>query len=136
MMEHTALSNALFNKSLVLVKASADTSYRIIETLLQKQENVDVRWHSETIEALADIFFSKPKLIIVFEDTNTEGFDFLELVRNNAQFANTQAFLIMPEPLKMRHKLRKSLGKTERFNTPIDHERFLEMFKKTLAEHS
>lgn len=132
-MEQASLSNALFNKSLVLVKASADTSYRIIETLLQKQFNVEIRWHSETIEALADIFFSKPKLIIVFEDTNTEGFDFLELVRNNSQFADTQAFLILPEPLKLKHKLRKSLGKTERFSTPIEHERFFELLTKTIA---
>lgn len=132
-MEHAALSNTLFNKFLVLVKASADTSYRIIETLLQKQDNVEVRWHSETIEALADIFFSKPKLIIVFEDTNTEGFDFLDLVRNNPQFADTQAFLILPEPLKFKHKLRKSLGKTERFNTPIDHRHFFELLTKTLT---
>jgi hypothetical protein len=132
-MEHAAFSNALFNKSLVLVKASADTSYRIIETLLKQQENIEVRWHSDTIEALADIFFSKPKLLIVFEDSNTEGFDFLELVRNNPQFVELQAFLILPEPLKLKHKLRKSLGKTERFSTPIDHGHFFEVLKKTLA---
>ena len=132
-MEHIALSNALFNKSLVLVKASADTSYRVIETPLKKQGNLEIRWHSDTIEALADIFFSKPKLIIVFEDSNTEGLDFLELVRNNPQFADLQAFLVLPEPLKLKHKLRKSLGKTERFSTPIDHERFFELLTKTLA---
>lgn len=132
-MENVAFSNALFNKSLVLVKASADTSYRIIETLLKQQENVEIRWHSDTIEALADIFFSKPRLVIVFEDSNTEGFDFLELVRNNPQFVDLQAFLILPEPLKFKHKLRKSLGKTERLNTPIEHDRFFELLKKTLA---
>lgn len=132
-MEQPDFSNPLFQKPLVLVKASADTSYRIINTLLQKQEGVEVRWHSDTIEALADIFFSKPKLLIVFEDSNDEGLEFLELVRNNPQFTDLRAFLILPQPLKLKHKMRKSLGNTERFSTPIDHSLFFDNLKKLLS---
>lgn len=131
-MEHD-YANPLFQKALVLVKASAETSYRIVETLLEKQPGVESRWHSDTIEALADIFFSKPRLLIVFEDSNDEGFNFLELVRNNPQFVDLPAFLVLPEPLKWKHKIKKPLGNTERFSTPIQHKLFFEELTKRLA---
>lgn len=134
-MEHTNFANPLLQKALVIVKASADTSYRIIETLLQKEPRVEARWHSDTIEALADIFFSKPQLLIVFEDSNDEGFAFLELVRNNSQFRELPAFLVLPEPLKWKHKIRKSLGNTERLSTPIQHKLFFEELTKILTAH-
>ncbi len=131
-MEHNQLGNPLLQRALVIVKASADTSYRIIETLLQKEPAVEARWHSDTIEALADIFFSKPQLLIIFEDSNDDGFAFLELVRNNPQFRELPVFLILPEPLKWKHKIRKSLGNTERLSTPIQHKLFFEQLTKIL----
>ncbi len=126
-------SHSLFQKPLVLIKASSETSFRIVETLLQGREDLELRWHSDTIEALADIFFSKPKLLIVFEDSNTEGIQFLELVRNNAQFREMSAFLILPEPLKFKHKLKKPLNVTERFTTPLNHGLFFESLTKALG---
>lgn len=97
----------------------SDASYRLVERQIGGIDNVEMRWHSETIEALADIFMSHPVLLVVFGDTNAETLDFVQLVRNNRHFRELPIFAVLPEPQRMRQKMDKRLN-IEKFSTPLD----------------
>lgn len=110
-----------FRIPLILVVAFSESAYRIIENHLQKyfEGQAEIRWHSDTIEALADIFMSKPDLLIIFGDNNQEGLDFLQLVRNNHNFKSLPVFMVFPEPLRYKDK-KNRLNIAEVFSTPIN----------------
>lgn len=104
---------------LILIFSPSDASYRLLERNLTRLPQTEIRWHSETIEALADLFMSRPGLLMVFGDTNAETMEFIQLVRNNHQFREQAIFAILPEPQRLRQKIDKR-QKIERFSTPID----------------
>lgn len=97
----------------------SEASFRLVERQIGGIDNVEMRWHSETIEALADIFMSHPVLLVVFGDTNVETLEFVQLVRNNRNFRELPIFAVLPEPQRMRQKMDKRLN-IEKFSTPLD----------------
>ncbi|HEY9840849.1 MAG TPA: hypothetical protein V6D23_10365 [Candidatus Obscuribacterales bacterium] len=113
------LSGNPFGQQLVLAVTPSETSFRLLERQLSRLEDVELRWHSETIEALADIFMSRPALLVVFGDTNAQTLEFIQLVRNNRQFRDLVVFAVLPEPVRMGQKVGKRLN-IERFTTPLE----------------
>src|SRR5688500_7619212 len=87
-----------FGHPLVLVVSPSEGSFRLIERQLGRLPDAELTWHSETIEALADIFMSRPALLVVFGDSNAETLEFVRLVRNNRQFRDLPIFAVLPEP--------------------------------------
>lgn len=104
----------------ILVWTPSESSFRIIERVLGKLDNVEVHWHSSIIDALADIFMRRPPLILVFGDTNPESLEFARLVRNHADFKKTPLFAVLPENIKLQSRLIKKLQITEIFQTPVE----------------
>ncbi|MGV3526100.1 MAG: hypothetical protein ACO1RX_17910 [Candidatus Sericytochromatia bacterium] len=110
-----------FRKQLMLVMAPSEASFRILEKTLGRFPQGELRWHSETIDALADVFMAKPQILLVFGDSNQESLAFIRLVRNNSQFHDMPIFAIFPEPERFGQRLtRKGLSIQEVFSTPID----------------
>lgn len=110
----------IFDHHLVLVVASTDTSFRLVERNTHTIKNIDLKWQSQTIEALADIFMFRPALIIVFCDTNQEGLEFMSLVRNHPDFKQTPAVVICPEPLRNKKRLMRKYHLHDILETPLD----------------
>lgn len=108
-----------FGQPLVLVVSPSEASFRLIERQLARLPEAELLWHSDTIEALADIFMSRPALLVVFGDSNSETLEFVKLVRNNRQFRELPIFAVLPEPMRLGQKLDKRLN-IERFSTPLD----------------
>jgi hypothetical protein len=108
-----------FQKKLAVVMASNETSFRLIERVLVRVPDIDLRHCKSKIEALAEIFMFKPGLVIAFCDKNEETLSFIQLVRNNANFRNTPVFAVFTEPQTWRQKLRRGLHIAEKFETPL-----------------
>lgn len=108
-----------FGHYVVLVFSPSEASFRLLERHLGSLEGAELRWHSDTIEGLADIFMSHPALLVVFGNTNTETMDFIQLVRNNRNFRDLAIFAVLPEPMRLRHKMSKR-NNIERFGTPLE----------------
>lgn len=115
----SSLASNPFHHHLILVVSPSESSFRLVERNLNRLTDCELRWHSETIEALADIFMSRPALLVVFGDSNAEGLEFIQLVRNNRQFRELPVFAVLPEPVKLGQKAGKRLN-IERFSTPLD----------------
>lgn len=117
---HTAFSEMVLQERLVLVVSPSEVSFNLIERTLGRISDAELRWHSDTIEALADIFMSHPHLLVVFGDSNHETLEFIQLVRNNSDFQALTVYAVLPEPLKFRQRFTKHLKIAEVFSTPID----------------
>ncbi len=123
-----------FRVPLVLVFATSDTSFRILQKSLGHREDFELRWHSETIEALADIFMQKPDLLIIFQEKNEESLAFLQLVRNRKACRGIPVFVVFPQV--QRFALRwggNRFNILERFVTPIDHQRLIQRTRETIG---
>lgn len=120
----SSLTSNPFRHHLILVITPSDASYRLVERNLNSLTDCELRWHSDTIEALADIFMSRPALLVVFGDTNAEGLEFIQLVRNNQHFRELPIFAVLPEPVKIGQNAGKRLN-IERFTTPLDSSQLL-----------
>ena len=103
----------------IIIFSPSDSSYRLVERHLERIPQVELRWHSDTIEALADLFMSHPGIVVVFGDSNAQGYDFIRLIRNNPHFRDQPIFAVLPEPENFKDKLNKRMS-IERFSTPID----------------
>jgi len=123
-------ADAVLRDRLILVVSPSEVSFSILERTLDNVPNTELRWHSNTIEALADIFMSKPDLLLVFGDTNHESLEFAQLVRNNQDFQQLEVYIIFPEPLNFRQRFIRHLKVSEVFSTPIDTGR---LFKQAAA---
>lgn len=117
---HTLFSDTVLRDRLILIYSPSEVSFSIVERTLDRVSNSELRWHSNTIEALADIFMSKPDLLLVFGDSNHESLEFVQLVRNNPDFQELPIYAVFPEPLKFRHRFIRHLKISEIFSTPID----------------
>jgi len=104
----------------ILIMTPNESSFRLLERTLMKLEGLELHWHTRVIDALADIFMLRPALIVVFGDTNQESLDFIQLVRNHADFRKTAIFVVLPENVKLKSRLRKKLNIMEVFETPIE----------------
>lgn len=120
----TIFTDAVLRKRLILLLSPSEVSFSLVEKIVDRIPNTEFRWHSNIIEALADIFMSKPDLLIVFGDSNHESLEFVQLVRNNPDFQNLSIYTILPEPLNFRQRFLGHLKITETFSTPIDSVRF------------
>ena len=103
----------------MLIFTPSETSFRILERHLARLPESELHWHSDTIEALADIFMSRPLLLVVFGDNNAETLAFIRLVRNNSQFRELPVFAVLPEPERLGQRLGRRMN-IERFGTPLD----------------
>lgn len=121
---------------LILVISPSEASFRLIERILEKLPDTELRWHSRTIEALADIFMARPDLVVVFGDSNQESFGFIQLVRNNTDFHATPVFAVLPEPLRLRHRFVRHLKISEFFSTPLDSSKVYQQAKQILFPQS
>lgn len=108
-----------FRHQLILVVSPSEASFRLIERTLSSLDEVELRWHSDTIEALADVFMSHPPLLVAFGDSNAETLEFIQLVRNNRQFREMPVFAVLPEPQRFGKSLARRL-RVEKFGTPLD----------------
>lgn len=108
-----------FRKKLVVVMAPNEASFRLIERVLIRIPDLDLRHCKNKIEALAEIFMFKPGLLIVFCEKNDETLGFVRLVRNNPSFRNTPIFAVFTEPQTLAQKLKRGLNITEKFETPL-----------------
>lgn len=108
------------NSQHILIWTPSESSFRIVERVLAKLENVEIHWHSQVIDALADVFMRRPPLIVVFGDTNQESIEFSRLVRNHDDFKATPIFAVLPENIKFKARIGKKLALTEVFQTPIE----------------
>jgi len=125
----TLFSDTVLRERLMLVVSPSEVSFSILERTLERVPNTVLRWHSNTIEALADIFMSKPDLLVIFGDDNHETLEFAQLVRNNSDFQELPIFAVFPEPLKFRQRFIRHLKISEIFSTPIDTTRLYEQAK-------
>ena len=122
-----------FRVPLVLVCAFSETSFRILQKSLGNRDDLNLRWHSETIEALADIFMQKPDLLIVFQEKNEDSLAFLQLVRNRQASRNLPVFVIFPQPQRFWLRWSRKLNILERFTTPVDHARLLQRTREVIG---
>lgn len=118
----------------ILIWTPSESSFRIVERILNKLENVEIHWHSQVIDALADIFMRRPPLVVIFGDTNTESLDFARLIRNHHDFKKTPVFAILPENIKLQTRLIKKLGITEVFQTPVEPGRLFNRAHQVISE--
>lgn len=122
-----------FRVPLVLVFAFSDTSFRILQKSLGSRDDLELRWQSETIEALADIFMQKPDLLIIFQEKNEESLAFLQLLRNRADCRNLPVFVIFPQPQRFWQRWGNRYHILERFSTPIDQSRLLQRTREVIG---
>lgn len=108
-----------FQKKLVVVMAPNETSFRLVERVLVRIPDLDLRHCKSKIEALAEVFMYKPGLLIVFCEKNDETLGFVRLVRNNPNFRNTPIFAVFTEPQTWAQKLKPGLHIAEKFETPL-----------------
>ncbi|MBF2052156.1 MAG: hypothetical protein IGS03_01675 [Candidatus Sericytochromatia bacterium] len=97
-------------------------------------ENIEIHWHSQVIDALADVFMRRPPLVVIFGDTNTESLEFARLIRNHQDFKKTPLFTILPENIKLQTRLIKKLGITEVFQTPVEPGRLFNRTRQIISE--
>lgn len=122
-----------FRVPLVLVFAFSDTSFRILQKSLGSRDDFELRWHSDTIEALADVFMQKPDLLIVFQEKNEESLAFLQLLRNRADCRNVPVFVVFPQAQRFWLRWGNRYHILERFSTPIDHSQLLQRTREVIG---
>lgn len=109
----------VINTSLVMVMAHSEAYFNMVSKHIRDIPQTELMWFEDKIEALAGIFMEKPKVLIVFCDSNQDTLAFVRLVRNNPSFRELPVLAIFAEPLKFKHKWMSGLNLAGKFETPI-----------------